>query len=217
MCAPTRKLSQTSYNIRPPTVRYQDPVSAPLCVFRHFVSSSDHRRVVNLNSRHIKPNSSDCHRLNRPATLCILANPKLACCYYMNDFTKCKTTAEYLSTTSQSQQRVVNAVTMDILKDETCPFLRLPLEIRNEIYRYLLCTQYTRRRSKRSVSIQNPSVRKVNADICSSTQPICFGPATPIIHTQISFAPTARSRSRPYTSRVTRICLSTSVAGLQIG
>ena len=47
---------------------------------------------------------------------------------------------------------------------QTFPFLKLPLEIRNEIYRHLLCIKYTMYRSKARVSIKDPFEAAIKTD-----------------------------------------------------
>lgn len=44
---------------------------------------------------------------------------------------------------------------MKEIKSQTFPFLKLPPEIRNEIYRYLLCMKHNKHLSKSEVIMQN--------------------------------------------------------------
>lgn len=59
---------------------------------------------------------------------------------------------------------------MEELKSQTVPFLKLPPEIRNQIYRYLLCIKYTKHQSQSQVSIQNPYKEKIRLTPLSKPQ-----------------------------------------------
>ena len=61
---------------------------------------------------------------------------------------------------------------MDTLKTQVSPFLKLPAEIRNEIYRYLLCTKYTKHLSESQVRIKVPFEEMIKSNILSQTTAI---------------------------------------------